>query len=163
MPLVSVTNTHDCNEAQIRSSAQVRRSEMRLKELVVLSHAWWPFFKPPSLPPLLVILLVMTYSQYDHHEIPGMYFACGLKQQNEHAFATVRECMLILLPRITPTHRHISHDFRDDYRLKMTRPSDWRRVGCTRCHQAYDGRINCLSLTLELVTLTWFCFSRNLS
>ena len=28
----------------------------------------------------------------------------------------------------------------------MSLPSDWPRVGCTQCHQACDGRNNCLSL-----------------
>ena len=44
---------------------------------------------------------------------------------------------------------HIFHDHRDDHRLKMSRPSDWPRVGCTQCHQACDGRTNCLRLASD--------------
>ena len=58
---------------------------------------------------------------------------------------TERENILILFLGTTRMHR-ISHDHRDDHRLKMSRPSDWPRVGCTQCHQACDGRTNCLRL-----------------
>ena len=40
----------------------------------------------------------------------------------------------------------MSHDYNDNHRLKMSRPSDRPKVACTKCHPACDGRNNCLSL-----------------
>ena len=114
---------------------------------------------------LLVTHLVTTFCVGDYHDIPGIYLACGPKHQNKHSFSF---CLLWLSVgsnraffvlttrkhRISPmTHHH------DDHWQKMSRPSDWPRVGSTNCHQACYGRTNrfeyhLLIITIEYVMLT---------
>ena len=83
----------------------------------------------------------------DNHDILRIYLARGLfwlsvgsKRARKHAHF------------VSWNHSHaphISHDHRDDHRLKMSRPSDRPRVGCTQCHQACDGCTNCLRLASD--------------
>ena len=44
---------------------------------------------------------------------------------------------------------YIFHDYRDDHRHKMSRPSDCPRDGWTKCQQVRDGHTNCESLTSD--------------
>ena len=77
---VSVTNTHEWNEAQIISRIQLIWSEVRLKQLVDQS---------PMLGDIFLALnswSLMPFSVDDNHDILRIYLACGSKQQNDHAF-----------------------------------------------------------------------------
>ena len=57
---------------------------------------------------------------------------------------TERDNMLIMFLGTTRKHRISPIDHHDGHRLKMSRPSDCPIVGCTQCHQAWDGCTNCL-------------------
>ena len=101
---------------------------------------------------ILITHLVTSFSIGDNHDILGIYLACRPKQQNEHVYSLRLFWWSVCPDSATDGHSHappISHDYRDDHRQKMSRPSDWPRVGCSKCHQACDSRTNCLSLTSD--------------
>ena len=108
---------------------------------------------------LLITHSVMTFSGCDNHDIFGIYLAYGPKEQ------ALTLCLTRQTIKADSHAPHSSHDYRDYHRLKMLRPSDWPRVGCTQCHQAYNYRINCLSLTSDHhrraraadMILSWLC------
>ena len=100
-----------------------------------------------------------TFSVGDNYDILGIYLACGPKQQNGHYFSPCQLWLSVGSNRarkhahfVAWNHSHaphISHDYRDDHRLKMSWPSDWPRVGCTQCHQVCNGHISCLRLASD--------------
>ena len=90
----------------------------------------------------LVTHLVTTFSVGDNHDSP--------KQQNKHSYSlclhwlsvgsnrAIKLCSFCFLEPLASTA--ITRDYRDDHRQKMSRPSNWPRVGCAKCHRACDDR-----------------------
>ena len=108
---------------------------------------------------LLITYLVTTFCVGDNHEILGICFACGPKQQNGHSFSLWMLWLSVGSNRarnhshfVSRNHSpspHISHDYRDDHRLKMSRltkswlhtmsPSKWcsqQLLGLTSDHHS---------------------------
>ena len=126
---------------------------------------------------LLITHLVMTFAVGDNHDFLGIYLDCGPKQQNEHDLSLCLTWWSVRSNRVgnhahsvswNHSHApHIFHDHRDDHRRKMSHLSDWPRVSCTQCHQACDGRTDCLSLATDHHSRARdadiIFFSRNLS
>ena len=104
---VSVTNTHDWNEAQISSRTQL----------------WWSGVETQT----------VAGSIGDNHNILVIFLACAFLSVCSQA-------------------PHISHEYRDDQRQKMSRPSMLVMVAPTIW-------VSPLIITGEIVTLTWFFFS----
>ena len=116
------------HQAQISSCIQLRWSEMRLKQLVDHSHVWGHFFSTQ----FKVIPMDMMFG----HESRHFWNILGLWSQ-----ATTWACILALFEWSSGSNRarkhahlfawdhshgpHISHDFRDDHRQKISLPNDW--------------------------------------
>ena len=147
-----MTNTHDWKESsnQLTYTTELIRGDTHTvgASITCLMTFW-----------LAPNFWSLTWSRHDNdnYDILGIYLVCGPKQQNEHAFSLCPVWWCVGSNRVRKhtnfvswNHSkapHIPDEYRDDHRLKMSRPSDWPRVGCTQCHQACDGRNNCLSLT----------------
>ena len=110
---------------------------------------------------LLVTHLVMAFFVGDNHDILGICLA-GPKQQNRHSFSLC----LVWYHSHTP---HIFHVYRDDNRpIKChDQLSDQELVAKQNVtkHEmvATTVWVSSRNITVELVTLTLLCFSRNLS
>ena len=76
---------------------------------------------------LLVIHLVMTFSVGDSHDIRGIYLTCIFHASNKMSMLS----RSVYLAGISG----------------QTERENIPRAGCTKCHQACDGRNNCLSIT----------------
>ena len=115
------------NKIMSASRSLLWRSEVRLKQLVDQSHAWWHIFSTQL---LMIIHWVTTFCVGDNHDILGISLSCGFKQQNEHAFSLclvwqlARTSYLPWLSRWSPTENVVTKWLTKSW-LHTISPSMW--------------------------------------